>query len=170
MRPISQRPAPKVSHSLKTVLTSAPIRAKQTAPIHVLSTAVGAPAGQRALRQEVSAADHSHSTILLLLRLHGRSARVGTAGTPADHVDTPTFRQASDLLLLLLLAQLLLKQLKVEAHALDPILHVERVGLVEWRRSTALVKLSVIAEATGIFFHVFLVDCIVYFALLLFLE
>ena len=98
MRSISQRPTPKVSHSLKTVLASAPVRAKQTAPVHVLSTAVGATACQRALRQE----DHRPS--ILLLRLHRRSTRVA-ASTPTYHVDTPTFRD----LLLMLLAQFLLE-------------------------------------------------------------
>ena len=51
-----------------------------------------------------------------------RSAAVAT-----DDENPATLRQAD---LLLLLAQLPLKQVKVEAHALDSILHLECISLI----------------------------------------
>ena len=74
-----------------------------------------------------------------------RSAAVAT-----DDENPATLRQAD---LLLLLAQLPLKQVKVEAHALDSILHLECISLIQ--------ALQGVTKATSVFF------CIFFFFLLL---
>ena len=69
-----------------------------------------------------------------------RSAAVAT-----DDENPATLRQAD---LLLLLAQLPLKQVKVEAHALDSILHLECISLIQ--------ALQGVAKATSVLFCIFL--------------
>ena len=69
-----------------------------------------------------------------------RSAAVAT-----DDENPAALRQAN---LLLLLAQLPLKQVKVEAHALDSILHLECISLIQ--------ALQGVAKATSVLFCIFL--------------
>ena len=75
---------------------------------------------------------------------------VRSAAVATDDENPATLRQAN---LLLLLAQLPLKQVKVEAHALNSILHLECISLIQ--------PLQGVAKATSVLF------CIFFFFLLL---
>ena len=77
---------------------------------------------------------------------------VGSAAVATDDEHPSTLGQAN--LLLLLLAQLLLKQVKVEAHALDSILHLERISLVQ--------PFQGVAKATSVLFDIFFLLILIY--------
>ena len=69
---------------------------------------------------------------------------VRSAAVATDDENPAALRQAN---LLLLLAQLPLKQVKVEAHALDSILHLECISLIQ--------PLQGVAKATSVLFCIF---------------